>query len=55
MPNNNNDTTTINYIIYNLQTIVMFTSHTVIIPKEQIITNSTIVKISSEHCKIGCA
>ena len=30
---------------------VMFTSHTVISPKELIITNSTVVKTSSEHCK----
>ena len=30
---------------------VMFTSHTVIIPKQPIITSTSIVTISSEHCK----
>ena len=34
---------------------VLFTSHTVITPEELIITNTNIVKISSEHCKNGKA
>ena len=34
---------------------VLFTSHTIIIPEELIITNTSIVKISSEYCKNGNA
>ena len=34
---------------------VMLTFHIVIIPKQPIITNSTVVKISFEHCKSGNA
>ena len=43
---------TIGYL-NNIIKCIMFTSHTVVIPKKPIITNSTVVKISSEHCKSG--